>query len=82
MTTTVEAVYEQGILRLAHLIPLAEGTRVEVTVVSAEPATQSSSSADILSAIAALPMEVQDVELSSRNHDCILYGEAGTKCFL
>lgn len=79
MTTTVEAVYEHGILRLAHLIPLAEGTRVEVTVVSAEPAAQGGSPADILSAIASLPVEVQDVELSSRNHDRILYGEAGTK---
>lgn len=79
MITTIEAVYEQGMLRLAHSIPLAEGTRVEVTVVSAEPAAEGHSPADILNAIAALPVEVQEVEISSRDHDRVLYGEAGTK---
>jgi predicted DNA-binding antitoxin AbrB/MazE fold protein len=37
MTTTLEATYEQGVLRLAQPIPLAEGTRVQVTVTTHEP---------------------------------------------
>lgn len=37
MTTTLEATYEQGVLRLSEPIPLAEGTRVHVTVTTSEP---------------------------------------------
>jgi predicted DNA-binding antitoxin AbrB/MazE fold protein len=37
MTTTLEATYEQGILRLSQPIPLAEGTRVQVTVTTSDP---------------------------------------------
>ncbi len=91
MTTTVEAIYEQGVLRLAHTIPLAEGTRVEVTVNVPEPISIARSPAELLAAIAAMPpadmmdaiaampLETEGVEFSSRDHDRILYGSAGAK---
>ena len=76
MTTTVAAIYEQGILRLAHTIPLAEGTRVEVTVNVLEPVSIARSPAELLAAIAALPLEGKGPECTSIDHDAILYGEA------
>ena len=33
MTTTVEAIYENGVLRPVQAIPVAEGSRVEVIVI-------------------------------------------------
>ena len=36
MSTTLEAVYENGLLRLARPLPLAEHSRVTVTVQTAE----------------------------------------------
>lgn len=39
MTITIEAVYEQGVLKLLQPIPLAEGTHVEVIVISTETPT-------------------------------------------
>jgi len=35
MTTTVRAVYQNGVLRLAQPLPLAEGTSVDVSVTPA-----------------------------------------------
>jgi predicted DNA-binding antitoxin AbrB/MazE fold protein len=66
MTVTIEAIYEQGILRLSQPIPLADGTRVEVMVISppVELATQSPS--EILQDIAAMPLQgKQDLYKSS-----------------
>ena len=40
MTTTVEAIYERGVLRLAQPIPLADGTQVRVTVTTPEPTSE------------------------------------------
>lgn len=76
MTTTVEAVYEQGVLRLLQPIPLPEGTRVEVTVVAQAVDEEQSAPADILAAIAALPMEQGGKEFSGRDHDAILFPPA------
>ena len=56
MTTSVEAIYEQGVLRLIQPLSLAEGTRVEVIVIVREPTAEGRKPADILAAIAALPM--------------------------
>lgn len=39
MTTTVRAVYENGVLRPERPLPLAEGASVNVTVATAEPVT-------------------------------------------
>jgi predicted DNA-binding antitoxin AbrB/MazE fold protein len=73
MTVTVEAIYEQGILKLSQPIPLADGTRVEVMVISppVELATQSPS--EILQDIAAMPLQGKQDEFSGRDHDKILY---------
>ena len=78
MTTTVKAVYEQGLLRLLAPIPLEEGTHVEVIVIIREPASTEQSSAEILASIAAIPLESGE-EFSGRDHDRILYGEKGER---
>jgi predicted DNA-binding antitoxin AbrB/MazE fold protein len=36
MTTTVEAIYEKGVLRLTQPIPLDEGTKVQITITTPE----------------------------------------------
>lgn len=57
MTTRIEAVYEGGVLRPTQPIPLADGAHVEVIVISREPVTEAGTPAEILDAIAAMPME-------------------------
>jgi predicted DNA-binding antitoxin AbrB/MazE fold protein len=69
MTTTVEALYEQGVLRLIQPLSLAEGTRVDLIVMTREPTTEGRTPADIL--------EVGGEEFSGRDHDKILYGDKG-----
>lgn len=72
---TMEAVYEQGVLRLLKPLDWAEGTRVELTVVRAVvTATPARQPYEILSAIAALPLEVTREEHAGREHDGFLYG--------
>jgi predicted DNA-binding antitoxin AbrB/MazE fold protein len=72
MTVHTEAIYEQGVLRPIQPLQLDEGTRVEITVVTATPAGKQPY--DILSAIAALPLEVVREECAGREHDRFLYG--------
>ncbi|HSX81089.1 MAG TPA: antitoxin family protein [Candidatus Saccharimonadia bacterium] len=79
MTTTVEAIYEQGVLRLIQPLSLVEGTRVDIIVMTREPTAEGRTPADILAAIAALPLEVGSEEFSGRDHDKILYGDKGTR---
>lgn len=79
MTTTIEAVYERGVLRLKEPIALADGTIVEVTITTTEPSDESKTPAEILSAIASLPAEGDGQEFSGRDHDKILYGEKITR---
>ncbi|MBO3457943.1 antitoxin family protein [Aetokthonos hydrillicola Thurmond2011] len=55
MTISIEAVYEQGVLRLLQPIQLAEGTRVEVTVTLTP---KDKTPKEILAEIAAMPLEV------------------------
>lgn len=73
MAITVQAVYEHGILRLAQPISLAEGTQVEVVVMTRESKTENTTPATILSAIAALPLQGDGDEFSGTDHDRILY---------
>lgn len=40
MTTTVRAVYENGVLRPERALPLAEGQSVDVTVATVQPPEQ------------------------------------------
>jgi predicted DNA-binding antitoxin AbrB/MazE fold protein len=72
MTITTEAVYEQGVLRLSHPIPLAEGTCVEVIVISTKN-PENHIPSEILAKIAALPLEGDRDEFSGRDHDKVLY---------
>lgn len=79
MATTVEAVYEGGVLRPVEPLSLPEGARVEVIIIVREAAEERRTPADILAAIAALPMEPGGEAFSGRDHDRILYGDKGTR---
>ncbi|MDT5063620.1 MAG: hypothetical protein QOH63_4079 [Acidobacteriota bacterium] len=73
MTMSVEAIYEQGVLRLKEPISLEEGAHVEVIVIAREPAPGDTTAAEILAEIAALPLEGDGEEFSGRDHDQILH---------
>jgi predicted DNA-binding antitoxin AbrB/MazE fold protein len=89
MSTTVEAIYEAGVLRLAHPIDLADGSRVEVIVIPREtaepvtapdqPAPRKRTPAEIAAGIAALSVQKTDEGFSNRDHDKWLYGEQGAR---
>ncbi len=72
MTITTEAIYEQGVLRLSQPIPLAEGTHVQVIVISTK-VSKSHTPSEILAKIAALPLEGDSDKFSGQDHDKILY---------
>ncbi len=73
MTTSIEAVYENGVLRPLTPLSLPEGQRVHVSVAS-EEAVQGQDAASILAKIAALPVEASGDPSTSRCHDQVLYG--------
>ncbi len=89
MTTSIEAVYEGGVLRLKEPLALAEGTPVRVAVSTMpngsamtleplEPATQANATprrtpAEIMAEIAALPEEGDGTLFSGAQHDEVLY---------
>jgi predicted DNA-binding antitoxin AbrB/MazE fold protein len=56
MTTQLEAIYEQGVLRPLQPLDLAEGVKVEIILVSP---LKTRAPHEILSAIAAMPLEVE-----------------------
>ena len=74
--TTIEAVYEHGVLRLIKPIGLAEGTRVDVIVIPRTSAANPTgrTPAEIAARIAAMPMESNEQGFSGDDHDQILYG--------
>lgn len=76
--TTVEAIYESGVLRLLEPVELEEGTRVAVTMakMSQPPLnkTETRSPLEIVREIAALSVPGNGEETGSRDHDRILYG--------
>jgi predicted DNA-binding antitoxin AbrB/MazE fold protein len=74
MTSTVQAVYEQGVFRPLTPLALPEGQEVEVIIVS-EPRADSQTAASLLAEIAALPIEGSGDPFTSREHDRVLYGE-------
>ncbi len=78
MSTTIEAVYEQGTLRLSRPMNLAEGTRVEVIVIVPQetdhPGLRRKNAAEIMAEIAAMPMESSTEGFSGEDHDQVLYG--------
>jgi predicted DNA-binding antitoxin AbrB/MazE fold protein len=73
MTTTVYAVYENGVLRPLAPLALPEGQRVRV-IVAPEEAAPSQRAASILAEIAALPVQGSGDPHTSRDHDRVLYG--------
>jgi predicted DNA-binding antitoxin AbrB/MazE fold protein len=77
MTTTAAAIYEGGVLRPLSPLPLAEGTRVEVTVTDhvAPSVTEGKTAVELLREIASLPMESDASGFSGRDHDRALYGK-------
>jgi len=70
---TIAAIYENGVLRLIEPIELPEGTSVEIIVIPKQSYSQQKSPADILTEIAALPLEENADTFSGRDHDQILY---------
>lgn len=73
MSKTIEAVYEQGVLRPLEPLRLAEGTRLDIILVTDDEAGGRRSPADILAEIAALPTEAATNPFSARDHDAVLY---------
>ena len=73
MTKQVEAVYEQGRLRLLEPLELPEGARLRVVLITVDDAGGPKAPADVLSEIAALPLEGSAEPFSGREHDSVLY---------
>ena len=74
MTSTVQAVYEQGVFRPLTPLALPEGQQVEVIIVSG-PRAGGQTAVVQLAEIAALPVEGSGGPFTSRDHDRVLYGE-------
>ena len=72
MDTTVDAIYEHGVLRLVEPISLPDGTLVQVTVTEKVADISRSSPAAILEAIAAMTEPAEQPETASRDHDAYL----------
>ncbi|MEA5517578.1 antitoxin family protein [Limnoraphis robusta] len=73
MTYTLQAIYEQGMLRLMQPVDLPEGTSVKVIITANDSTQEEKNPADILAQIAALPLESEPENISGRDHDRILY---------
>lgn len=79
MTQHITATVENGLLRPAVPLNLANGTQVEVTIDLPQPTGQTEAAAktpaEILAEIAAMPIESPDPDpYTSRDHDHYLYG--------
>jgi len=77
MTTTIDVVYEGGILRPLQTLDWQEGEQhtltVRADVLPADP-PDPRQAAEILAEIAAMPLEAGGEQFSGRDHDRILYG--------
>jgi predicted DNA-binding antitoxin AbrB/MazE fold protein len=73
MTFTLQAIYEQGMLRLMQPVDLPEGTSVKVIITPNDSTQEEKNPADILAQIAALPLESEPENFAGRDHDRILY---------
>lgn len=73
MSLTVEAIYEDGVLKPVQPIALPEGTHVSVVITSTEFSQPTKTPAQILAEIAALPLASEDQLFSNRDHDSALY---------
>jgi predicted DNA-binding antitoxin AbrB/MazE fold protein len=79
MSTSVEAIYENGVFRPLQHVDLAEGARVEVIVITRESPPRKRTPAEIVAEIAAMDVESDPEGFSGRDHDKILYGERGAR---
>jgi predicted DNA-binding antitoxin AbrB/MazE fold protein len=84
MTTTVDAIYENGIFRPTEPVSAPEGTRAMVIVPlteTSEPTTDEFAEGrtpyEILMEIASLPGPAHTDTFSGADHDSVLYGENG-----
>jgi predicted DNA-binding antitoxin AbrB/MazE fold protein len=71
MTTTVDAIYENGVLRPLKPLALSEGQRVQIAV-SAEGMADPHNVGTILAEIAALPVDGTGDPFTRRDHDHVL----------
>jgi len=80
MTTSITAVFEAGLLRPTTPLVLAEGTRVELIIISDERNGKHAgrTPAITLAEIAALPTAGGDPR-TGQDHDQVLYGEQGAQ---
>ncbi|MFM5994036.1 MAG: antitoxin family protein [Dolichospermum sp.] len=69
----LEAIYEQGTLRLSQPITLAEGSKVQVIIIPLESHSQPKKPLDILLEIAELPLEGKTNTFDGKDHDQVLY---------
>lgn len=74
MALRLEAIYEQGILRLLSPLNLSEGAKVEIIVVEKHMGWDAKDAAETLLRIAALPQEGETSPISEEDHDKIIYG--------
>ena len=79
MSRTIEAIYQNGVLRPAEPLGLAEGSSVRIRIVE-PPVTESAWDRDAAiraaNEIAALPIQgADDCAPVSREHDRHLYGD-------
>ena len=85
--TTLEATYENGVLRLTRPIDQANGTRVDVTITLQGVSRQGASErvartpAQLVAGVAVLPMESTAEGFCGEDHDRVLYGDRdGARC--
>ena len=71
----VEAIYEQGTLRLSEPITLPEGSKVQVIIIPLESYSQHKNPLEILQEIAELPLEGKTDTFSGLDHDQDLYSK-------
>lgn len=62
---TITAIYEQGVLRLTQPVELPEGTEVQVVIITNDANAPKGNAASILAAIAALPEETTNSEVTT-----------------
>lgn len=76
MTKEIEAIYERGVLRPLEPLPLPEGSRLDVIIISRDGVGENGVAAStLLAEIAALPLEGKSDTFSGREHDSVLYPE-------
>lgn len=73
MTTTVRALFINGVFKPVLPVPIPEGTEVELTISAGSPALPPRDLAAALNKIAGLPTEGPDDNFSGADHDSVLY---------